>query len=53
MRRRVAVVGGGIAGLVAAWDLVRGGCAVTLLEAGPRPGGAIGTHRLGGVEVVA
>ncbi|MDZ5076304.1 protoporphyrinogen oxidase [Nesterenkonia sp. HG001] len=53
MRRRVAVVGGGIAGLVVAWDLVRGGCAVTLLEAGPRLGGAIGTHRLGGVEVDA
>ncbi|GAB3187533.1 protoporphyrinogen oxidase [Nesterenkonia suensis] len=51
MSRRVAVVGGGIAGLVAAWDLARGGCEVTLHEAAPRLGGAIGTHRLGGVEV--
>ncbi|OSM42944.1 protoporphyrinogen/coproporphyrinogen oxidase [Nesterenkonia sp. PF2B19] len=53
MSRSVAVVGGGIAGLVVAWDLLRGGWQVTLLEAEPRLGGAIGTHRLGGIEVDA
>ena len=36
--RRVAVVGGGIAGLGAAWAL-RGSCDVTLFEADPRLGG--------------
>ena len=37
----VAVVGGGIAGLCAALDLAVGGCAVTLFERGPRPGGKL------------
>lgn len=49
MSPHVAVVGGGIAGLVAAWDLVRAGCRVTLHEAGERFGGALASHRLGGV----
>ncbi|MBO0594383.1 protoporphyrinogen oxidase [Nesterenkonia sp. E16_7] len=45
----VAVVGGGIAGLIAAWDLARAGATVTLYEAGDRLGGAIGAHEMGGV----
>lgn len=49
-RVRAAVVGGGIAGMVAAWDLVRAGAEVDLYEAADRLGGAIGTHRLAGVE---
>ena len=49
MSPHVAVVGGGIAGLVAAWDLVGAGCRVTLHEAGERFGGALASHRLGGV----
>ncbi len=41
--RRVAVVGAGIAGLAAAFDLVRAGVEVTVLEAGPRAGGKLQT----------
>jgi len=40
---RVAVVGGGLAGLAAALDLVDGGHEVTLLEARPTLGGAVQT----------
>lgn len=46
---RIAVVGGGIAGLLAAWDLARAGCSVEIFEAGDRLGGAIGAHTLSGV----
>jgi oxygen-dependent protoporphyrinogen oxidase len=37
------VVGAGISGLAAAWELARGGRRVTVLEAAPRVGGAIAT----------
>lgn len=40
---RVAIVGGGLAGLAAALDLVDGGHDVTLLEARPTLGGAVQT----------
>ncbi len=40
-RRRVAVVGGGPAGLAAAWQLALSGHAVTIHEAGPAPGGVL------------
>ncbi len=40
MRGRVAVVGGGLAGIAAALDLADGGAAVTVLEVRPRLGGA-------------
>ncbi len=49
----VAVVGGGIAGLTAAWELARAGCEVSLYEASERLGGAIAPHVLAGVEVDA
>ena len=45
---RIAVVGGGIGGLTAARALVRAGHDVTVLEAGERPGGVIGTSRIDG-----
>jgi len=47
----VLVIGGGITGLVAARELRRNGVAVTLLEAGPRLGGKIGTERVDGFLV--
>jgi len=44
---RVAVVGGGIAGLTAASRLARQGCAVTVYETGRGPGGRTSTRRAG------
>jgi oxygen-dependent protoporphyrinogen oxidase len=44
----VAVVGGGIAGLSAAWELRQRGVAVRVLEAGARAGGVIRTDRFEG-----
>ena len=41
----VVVVGGGIGGLAAAYELQRLGISVRLLEAGPRAGGVITTER--------
>jgi oxygen-dependent protoporphyrinogen oxidase len=40
------VIGGGIAGLAAAYELRRRGVGVQLLEAAPRPGGVIFTERI-------
>jgi oxygen-dependent protoporphyrinogen oxidase len=44
----VAIVGGGIAGLSAAYELQRRGCSVRVLEASARPGGVIRTERFDG-----
>jgi protoporphyrinogen/coproporphyrinogen III oxidase len=41
----VAVVGGGISGLAAAYELQKHGVSVRVLEAGPRAGGVITTER--------
>lgn len=46
--RRIAVIGGGIAGLVAARELALGGCAVQLFESERRLGGKIKQVTLGG-----
>lgn len=46
---RFIVVGGGVAGLVAARRLALGGAAVTLLEAGDRLGGTVAHHVVGGL----
>jgi oxygen-dependent protoporphyrinogen oxidase len=49
----VVVVGGGIAGLAAAWELARGtpGCDVTLIEGSERLGGKITTSPFAGIEL--
>jgi len=45
--RHVVVIGAGIAGLAAAYELERLGCTVEILEASGRIGGRIYTHRFG------
>src|SRR5262245_27855127 len=50
---RIVVIGGGIAGLTAAYRLHASGCEVALLEAEERPGGHVGTVREGGFTVEA
>lgn len=45
---KVAVVGGGIAGLTAALRLTQAGHEVALLDGGARPGGVLGTSRADG-----
>ncbi len=44
----VAIIGGGIAGLAAAFDLQSRGLTVRVLEASSRPGGVIATERFDG-----
>jgi oxygen-dependent protoporphyrinogen oxidase len=48
---RLVVVGGGIAGLAAAWFAAERGYAVTVLEAGPRVGGKLRVEEVAGVAV--
>ena len=45
---RVIIVGGGVAGLGAAWELVNAGHEVQLYEAGPTLGGQVRTFEVGG-----
>ena len=53
MRRRVAVIGGGIAGLAAAWELAGhgGDVAVTVYEGSDRIGGKLRLEQVGGALV--
>ncbi len=44
---RCAVIGGGISGLAAAFDLMRGGADCVLLEADSSPGGVVRSRRVG------
>ncbi|MBD3942192.1 FAD-dependent oxidoreductase [Microbacterium sp. NEAU-LLC] len=48
---RVVVIGGGIAGLVAAWECAKVGMAVTVVEASTRLGGVIGTAEASGLRL--
>lgn len=48
---RVAVVGGGIGGLVAALEFAKVGMAVTVFEAAERPGGAIRSGEVDGIRL--
>ncbi|MBE7187204.1 protoporphyrinogen oxidase [Jatrophihabitans endophyticus] len=50
-QRRLVVVGGGIAGLSAAWTAAGRGFDVVVLEASPRVGGKLLTARLAGVPL--
>ena len=50
---RFVVVGGGVAGLVAARRLALSGAEVVVLEAGDRLGGQLDRHRIAGVELDA
>src|SRR5262249_32290207 len=45
--RRIAILGAGLAGLAAGWELKRAGHDVTILEAQLHPGGRVHTIREG------
>ncbi|HXB63742.1 MAG TPA: hydroxysqualene dehydroxylase HpnE [Solirubrobacteraceae bacterium] len=49
--RRVAVIGGGLAGIAAALDCAAGGARVTLLEVRPRLGGAVYSFERDGLRI--
>ncbi|MET1015608.1 MAG: protoporphyrinogen oxidase [Leifsonia flava] len=49
--RHVVVVGGGVAGLVAALDCARVGIRVTVIERAEAPGGAVATETVAGIRV--
>ena len=46
---RFGIVGGGLLGLTAAWNLVKAGHEVTIFEGAPRCGGLASPWELGGV----
>jgi len=50
-RPRVAIIGGGITGLAAAWELQKQGVDYTLFEAADRLGGKIVTEHVGGFTI--
>ena len=49
--RHVVVVGGGVAGLVAALDCARVGIRVTVIERAEQPGGSVATETVAGIRV--
>ena len=48
---KAVVIGGGVGGLAAAWELVQQGHEVSLFEASPALGGQVRTFEVGGVEL--
>jgi len=50
-RKRVVVIGAGLSGLAACYDLARAGCQVTLLEAAPDYGGLASSFKLEGMPI--
>src|SRR5688500_4311074 len=52
-RSRIVIIGGGIAGLACAWELVRAGdeADVTVLDAAARPGGKLRREPIAGVPM--
>ena len=48
---RLLVVGGGVTGLAAAWEAIRRGADVTVVEAGDRLGGKVWTERVDGFVI--
>ncbi|HUY86678.1 MAG TPA: FAD-dependent oxidoreductase, partial [Acidimicrobiales bacterium] len=51
-RPNVVVIGGGISGLSAAWELTSSKVAtITVLDAAPRTGGKLASTSIGGIEV--
>ena len=53
MTARIVIVGGGISGLAAAYELTRRGVPFLLLEASPRLGGVVRTEQVGGFVIDA
>ncbi len=51
MRARIAVIGGGLAGIAAALDCAAAGASVTLLEVRPQLGGAVYSFERGGLQM--
>ncbi len=49
--KRIVVIGGGIAGVTAAWELARAGADFTLFEASGRLGGIVETVREAGFVI--
>ena len=52
-RQRVAIIGGGISGLSAAWALKKAGVDYVLLEASDRLGGKVMTEQVDGFVIEA
>lgn len=50
---RIGIIGAGLGGLIAGWDLLRAGHRVAVVEQAPEPGGLAGTFPYGGTRLEA
>ena len=50
--RHVLIIGGGVAGLVAALDCARVGIRVTVVESSERAGGSVATETVAGIRIL-